>query len=75
MIHFITGYSSEHDFPVYRQDLIVSVSQLKEIMRWEDEGECVFSYKLNEEQIKEIEKAAHVELSKTLELYLDCEED
>ncbi|HEY0290593.1 MAG TPA: hypothetical protein VGC62_26890 [Pseudomonas sp.] len=75
MIHFITGYSSENDFPVFRQDLVISLARLKEIMRWEDDGECVFSYKLNGEQIKEVEIAALVELPKALELYLDCEED
>jgi len=75
MIHYIVGYPHDSEFPVYRQDLPISIANLKRIMGWTEDDECVFTYKLNSEQISHIESAVGIVLSKEYELFLDCDED
>lgn len=75
MIHYIVGYPHDSDFPVYRQDISIDIASLKKIMGWEEDDECVFTYRLNLEQITLIEVVSGTVLAKEYELFLDCDED
>lgn len=68
----IMGVPSGEDFPSFTKELALSVLQLKPIMGWEEDNDCVFDYELTAHQISQIEQACELQLPKDLDLFLTC---
>lgn len=75
MKHFITGYNPGEDEQVFKIRLPLQLTELREIMRWEDDGECVFDNELTILQAKAIEQASGIELPDALDFFLTTESD
>ncbi|ROM90792.1 hypothetical protein [Pseudomonas brassicacearum] len=72
MKHTIMGVPEGEDFASFEKELPVSVAELKPIMGWAADGDCVYDYRLTPEQISAIEQLCSLELPRNLELYLTC---
>lgn len=72
MKHVIMGVSDGEDFASYEKEIPASVEDLKAIMGWAKDEDCVYDYRLTAEQINAIEQLCSLELPKNLELFLTC---
>lgn len=72
MKHVIRGVPQGEDFASYEKEVPASVGDLKSIMGWVKEEDCVYDYRLTAEQIRAIEQLYSLELPKDLELFLTC---
>lgn len=72
MRHVIMGVPEGEDFASYEKQISVSVADLKPIMGWEKDEDCLYDYQLTAEQITAIEQLCSLELPKDLELFLTC---
>ncbi|AZC51616.1 hypothetical protein HUS91_34040 [Pseudomonas chlororaphis] len=72
MKHTIMGVPEGEDFATFSKVLPVSVADLKPIMGWATDDDCVYDYQLTLEQISAIEQLCSLELPKNLELFLTC---
>ncbi|MFJ6088630.1 DUF7683 domain-containing protein [Pseudomonas chlororaphis] len=72
MKHTIRGVPEGEDFATFEKVLPVSVADLKPIMGWAADDDCVYDYRLTPEQISAIEKLCSLELPRNLELFLTC---
>jgi hypothetical protein len=72
MKHVIMGVPQGEDFASFEKQIPVSVADLKPIMGWVKDDECVYDYRLTAEQISAIEQLCSLELPKDLELFLTC---
>lgn len=75
MNHYITGYRPEEDEQVFKVRLLLNLSNLRKIMQWKDDGECVFDNKLSTLQAAVLGKVSGVQLPDGLDLYLTTESD
>jgi hypothetical protein len=53
----------------------LELAQLREIMQWQDDGECVFENLLNKSHVQQIEKESGLLLPNDLILFLTTESD
>jgi hypothetical protein len=72
MKHVIMGVPAGEDFASYEKEILVSVQDLKPIMGWVKDDDCVYDYQLTADQINAIEQLCSLELPKNLELFLTC---
>lgn len=72
MKHVIMGVPQGEDFASFEKEIPVSVADLKLIMGWVKDDDCVYDYRLTAEQISAIEQLCSLELPKDLELFLTC---
>jgi hypothetical protein len=72
MKHVIMGVPQGEDFASFEKEIPVSVADLKPIMGWVKDDDCVYDYRLTAEQISAIEQLCSLELPKNLELFLTC---
>lgn len=72
MKHVIMGVPQGEDFASFEKEITVSVADLKPIMGWVKDDDCVYDYRLTAEQISAIEQLCSLELPKDLELFLTC---
>lgn len=72
MKHVIMGVPQGEDFASFEKEIPVSVADLKPIMGWVKDEDCVYDYRLTVEQISAIEQLCSLELPKDLELFLTC---
>lgn len=75
MKHYITGYNPGEDEQVFKIRLPLQLTELRAIMLWEDDGECVFDNELTTLQAKAIEQASGIELPDGLDFFLTTESD
>jgi len=72
MRHVIMGVPEGEDFASYELEIPVSVADLKPIMSWAKDDDCVYDYHLTAEQISAIEKLCALKLPSDLMLFLTC---
>ncbi|MHC8337685.1 DUF7683 domain-containing protein [Pseudomonas sp. HLT2-19-2] len=72
MRRVIRGVSEGEDFASYEREIPVSVEDLKPIMGWAKDDNCVYGYRLTAEQINAIEPLCSLELPTDLMLFLTC---
>ncbi|VVN92298.1 hypothetical protein [Pseudomonas fluorescens] len=72
MKHVMMGVPQGEDFASFEKEIPVSVADLKPIMGWVKDDDCVYDYRLTAEQISAIEQLCSLELPKNFELFLTC---
>ncbi|GAB7530835.1 hypothetical protein PS3A_32460 [Pseudomonas sp. 3A(2025)] len=72
MNHRVMGYKSGADVAVYRQHVSIKLSELKSIMGWATDEDCIYVYDLSVSQLLEIEKASGLVFPDDLFFQLDC---
>jgi hypothetical protein len=66
------GVPQGKDFASFEKEIPVFIADLKAIMGWVIDDDCVYDYRLTAEQISAIEQLCSLELPKDLELFLTC---
>lgn len=72
MKHRVMGYRSDQGPTVYRKDLSIELSELKAVMGWETDEDCIYVYELSASQLLEIEKLSGLVFPEGLFFQLDC---
>ena len=72
MKHVIMGVPDGEDFASFEKEIPVSAADLKPIMGWAKDDDCIYDYRLTLEQISAIERLCALELPRHLELFLTC---
>lgn len=72
MNHRVMGYKLGEDVAVYKQGLSISLSELKNIMGWEADEDCIYVYDLSVSQLLDIEKTSGLVFPEGLFFQLDC---
>ncbi|WP_122206781.1 hypothetical protein [Pseudomonas viridiflava] len=72
MKHMIMGVPHGEDFASYEKEIPASAADLKSLMGWVKDDDCVYDYRLTDQQISAIEQLYSLELPKNLELFLTC---
>ncbi|MHC8355680.1 DUF7683 domain-containing protein [Pseudomonas sp. LB3P81] len=72
MKHVIMGVPEGEDFASYEMEIPVSVADLKPIMGWVKDDDCVYDYQLTTDQIRAIEQLCSLKLPTDLMLFLTC---
>jgi hypothetical protein len=75
MKHYITGYRQREDEQIFKIQIRLELADLRKIMQWNDDGECVFDNELHAKHVAQIEHKCHIELPKNLVLYLTTESE
>lgn len=73
MKHYVTGYKPNKDEQVFKVRIPLSLSELRGIMQWTDDGDCVFDNEMSELHRQKIENACSIDLPKNLDLFLTTE--
>lgn len=68
--HMIMGFRPDDDFPCLEKNLPISTIDLVPIMGWQNDNDCVFDYRLTEQQVRDIERSCSLKLPEHLELFL-----
>ena len=69
MKHVIMGVPEGEDFASYEMEIPVSVADLKLIMGWAKDDDCVYDYHLTPDQIQAIEQLCTLKLPTHLMLF------
>ncbi|MDI3271083.1 DUF7683 domain-containing protein [Pseudomonas sp. MDT1-16] len=70
MKHVLMGVPEGEDFASYEKEIPVSVEDLKPILGWAKDDDCVYDYRLTAEQINAIEQLCSLKLPTDLMLFL-----
>lgn len=70
MKHTVRGFLPDEDYSCYEQEIKIALDDLKTLMGWEHEWMVANDHRLNDEQIKRIERACSIQVPVDLEIFL-----